>query len=150
MERCLSKGPWYASLARQCPYSYTAAIAGQPRKYVFLPFFCPDLYISPWTSGNCNHGDGAVSISRVDTKVGNKALLAPCGCRAFEQVSAVLLYSWLPRVKRCGDVADTKLAKSDVIQTGHIWFFELAVCFWVLGLPLFCDSTPRYPNFASP
>ena len=49
----------------------------------------------------------------------------------------MLLYSWLPRVKRCGDVADTELAKSDVIQTGHIWFFELAVCFWVLGLPLF-------------
>ena len=22
-------------------------------------------------------------------------------------------------------------------QTGHIWFFQLAVCFWVLGLPLF-------------
>ncbi len=24
-----------------------------------------------------------------------------------------------------------------MIQTGHIWFFHLAVCFWVLGLPLF-------------
>ena len=29
------------------------------------------------------------------------------------------------------------LKRSDVIQTGHIWFFQLAVCFWVLGLPLF-------------
>ena len=29
------------------------------------------------------------------------------------------------------------LQRSDVIQTGHIWFFQLAVCFWVLGLPLF-------------
>ena len=30
-------------------------------------------------------------IGRVDTKVRNKALLAPWGCRAFEQVSAMLL-----------------------------------------------------------
>ena len=39
--------------------------------------------------------------------------------------------------KRCEDAADTELAKSEVIQTGHICFFQLAVCFWVLGLPLF-------------
>ena len=38
--------------------------------------------------------------------------------------------------KRCEDAADTELAKSEVIQTGHICFFQLAVCFWVLGLPL--------------
>ena len=24
-----------------------------------------------------------------------------------------------------------------MIQAGHIWFLHLAVCFWVLGLPLF-------------
>ena len=30
-----------------------------------------------------------------------------------------------------------------MIQTGHIWFFQLAVCFWVLGLPLF--SGPELP-----
>ena len=33
------------------------------------------------------------------------------------------------------------LKRSDVIQTGHIWFFQLAVCFWVLGLPLFHKTT---------
>ena len=42
--------------------------------------------------------------------------------------------------KRCEDAADTELAKSEVIQTGHICFFQLAVCFWVLGLPLFCNG----------
>ena len=56
--------------------------------------------------------------------------------------------SWLPREKRCEkrceDAADTELAKSDVIQTGHIWFFQLAVCFWVLGLPLFLHCTFCY------
>ncbi len=44
--------------------------------------------------------------------------------------------SWLLREKRCEDAADTELAKSDVIQT------ELAVCFWVLGLPLFENICP--------
>ena len=39
--------------------------------------------------------------------------------------------------KRCEEAADTELAKSEVIQTGHICFFQLAVCFWVFGLPLF-------------
>ena len=29
------------------------------------------------------------------------------------------------------------LTNPHMIQTGHIWFFQLAVCFWVLGLPLF-------------
>ena len=29
------------------------------------------------------------------------------------------------------------LTNPRMIQTGHIWFFQLAVCFWVLGLPLF-------------
>ena len=43
--------------------------------------------------------------------------------------------------KRCEDAADTELAKSEVIQTGHICFFQLAVCFWVLGLPLFFEWT---------
>ena len=28
------------------------------------------------------------------------------------------------------------LTNPHMIQTGHIWFFQLAVCFWVLGLPL--------------
>ena len=79
-------------------------------------------------------------IGRVDTKVRNKALLAPWGCRAFEQVSAMLLAGCPGKKrceKRCEDAADAELAKSDVIQTGHICFFQLAVCFWVLGLPLF-------------
>ena len=31
------------------------------------------------------------------------------------------------------------LTNPHMIQTGHIWFFQLAVCFWVLGLPLFSD-----------
>ena len=42
--------------------------------------------------------------------------------------------------KRCEDAADTELAKSEVIQTGHICFFQLAVGFWVLGLPLFSTA----------
>ena len=29
------------------------------------------------------------------------------------------------------------LTNPHMIQTGHIWFFQLAVCFWVLGLPLY-------------
>ena len=32
------------------------------------------------------------------------------------------------------------LTNPHMIQTGHIWFFQLAVCFWVLGLPLFAGS----------
>ena len=32
------------------------------------------------------------------------------------------------------------LTNPHMIQTGHIWFFQLAVCFWVLGLPLFAVS----------
>ena len=43
-----------------------------------------------------------------------------------------------PREAPCGDTADAKLANSDMIQAGHIWFLHLAVCFWVLGLPLVC------------
>ena len=55
--------------------------------------------------------------------------------------------------KRCEDAADAELAKSEVIQTGHICFFQLAVCFWVSGLPLFFK--PRFPpnnfsQFATP
>ena len=42
-----------------------------------------------------------------------------------------------PREAPCGDAADAKVANSDMIQAGHIWFLHLAVCFWVLGLPLF-------------
>ena len=41
-----------------------------------------------------------------------------------------------PRKTPCGDDADAKLANSDMIQAGHIWFFHVAVCLWVLGLPL--------------
>ena len=52
-----------------------------------------------------------------------------------------MLLAGCPGKKRCEkrgeDAADTELAKSEVIQTGHICFFQLAVCFWVLGLPLF-------------
>ena len=58
--------------------------------------------------------------------------------------------------KRCEDAADTELAKSEVIQTGHICFFQLAVCFWVLGLPLFfafrrwkVGSVPTVSTFSS-
>ena len=84
---------------------------------------------------------GLSLIGRVDTKVRNKALLAPWGCRAFEQVSAMLLAGCPGKKDVKKDVAaDTELAKSDVIQTGHIWFFQLAVCFWVLGPPLFLES----------
>ena len=32
------------------------------------------------------------------------------------------------------------LTNPHMIQTGHIWFFQLAVCFWVLGLPLFTKN----------
>ena len=55
---------WYASLAKQCPYSpcfvaATAAIAGQQRN-VFAQTYT--LYIAPGRVAiNCNNGDGAVS-----------------------------------------------------------------------------------------
>ena len=32
------------------------------------------------------------------------------------------------------------LTNPHMIQTGHIWFFQLAVCIWVLGLPLFFET----------
>ena len=35
------------------------------------------------------------------------------------------------------------LTNPHMIQTGHIWFFQLAVCFWVLGLPLFQVWAPH-------
>ena len=58
-----------------------------------------------------------------------------------------MLLAGCPGKKRCEkrgeDAADTELAKSEVIQTGHICFFQLAVCFWVLGLPLFLGGTDR-------
>ena len=38
-------------------------------------------------------------IGRVDTKVRNKALLGAWGCRAFEQVSAMLLAGCLGKKK---------------------------------------------------
>ena len=57
-----------------------------------------------------------------------------------------MLLAGCPGKKRCEkrgeDAADTELAKSEVIQTGHICFFQLAVCFWVLGLPLFTKEIP--------
>ena len=48
------------------------------------------------------------------------------------------------------------LTNPHMIQTGHIWFFQLAVCFWVLGLPLFFRKSndplfglPRPANLCS-
>ena len=38
------------------------------------------------------------------------------------------------------------LTNPHMIQTGHIWFFQLAVCFWVLGLPLFIIAFFRCNN----
>ena len=32
------------------------------------------------------------------------------------------------------------LTNPHMIQTGHIWFFQLAVCFWVLGLPFLLEE----------
>ena len=42
------------------------------------------------------------------------------------------------------------LTNPHMIQTGHIWFFQLAVCFWVLGLPLFYLSDFRGWNYSPP
>ena len=84
---------WYASLAKQCPDSpcfvaATAAIAGQQRKYVFAQTYT--LYMDEWQLIVTMATELSL-IGRVDTKVRNKALVAPWGCRAFEQVSAMLL-----------------------------------------------------------
>lgn len=109
---------WYALLAKQCPYSpcFAAVIAGQQRKYVFAHTYT--LYIAPGPVAIVTMATELSLISRVDTKVRNKALVAACGCRPFEQASAVLL-AGCPG-KKCDDAADTELAKSDVIQTGHM------------------------------
>ena len=78
-------------------------------------------------------------IGRVDTEVRNKALLAPWGCRVFEQVSAMLLAGcpgkkmWKKMWRRCRH--GTSEVRRDSNRTHLV--FQLTVCFWVLRLPLF-------------
>ena len=87
--------------------------SGSPLQYLFARAQTYTLYIAPGRMAIVTMAPELSLLSRVDTTVRNKALLVPCGCQAFEQVSAVLL-AGCRRKNRCGDAADAELYSSEV------------------------------------
>ena len=105
-----------------------------PLQYIFAQTYT--LYIAPGRVAIVTMVPELSLSSRVDTKVRNKALFVAFGCQACEQVCSAP--SWLPQEKkamwrRCR--RRTSEVRHDSNRTHLV--FQLAVCFWVLELPLF-------------
>ena len=147
---------FWCSFSRTFPHSTPS----QHFSTTLLHKTCPNSVLQsiitrPPPNKNCHWG-GAVGVELLDMqeqiirglKSANKGSL-------FSVCSGTFCQSWLfanhrveiilghdVRIKvvfdyECPLLEPRILTNPHMIQTGHIWFFQLAVCFWVLGLPLF-------------
>ena len=151
MERCPSKGfcmPRSKTVSIQpllcCSYCSYCRPAKEKLLILHSNIFLPEprlmhytVYIAPGRVAIVTMASELSLLCRVDTTVRNKALLVPCGCQAFEQASAVLLAGCRRKKSMWRGGRRGTIAKSDMIQTGHIWFFNQRFAFGFSGPPLF-------------